>query len=112
VVVPAEHLGAEEILAGARISYRQLDYWLRSGVLQNKNPGSGRVRHFSRQEAREILAVADLVRQGVQAKAAGRLVRQAVQDGQYTITISTTMRRLEDDHVPRDPGLWPQAPDV
>jgi hypothetical protein len=65
---PSEGLTAAQVCARARISYRQLDYWCSTGVLQpiaGGGQGPGRRRVFSEQEATRAQLLAEMINQGL-----------------------------------------------
>jgi DNA-binding transcriptional MerR regulator len=56
-----------QVCAVAHVSYRQLDYWTREGLLPehaDPMPGSGRQRRYSRKDMDRVLAIALLVGAG------------------------------------------------
>jgi MerR HTH family regulatory protein len=68
-----EGLTSAQVCTRARISYRQLDYWCRTGDLQpiaggGQGPGCPRV--FSEQEATKAQLLAEMINQGLSLPAA------------------------------------------
>lgn len=59
------------------ISYRQLDYWCRQGLIRSKANGSGSVRRFEPDEERVLVVMAHLVRAGFPARLASAVARKA-----------------------------------
>ena len=58
-----EHLSSDDVCDIAGITYRQLDYWSRSGLVETVGPacpGSGGVRRYLRREVRVVAAIAAL----------------------------------------------------
>jgi DNA-binding transcriptional MerR regulator len=57
----------QELCADARITYRQLDYWTRTGLLQPVvvTPGSGRARGYDLDQAERAAAIRELLYAGV-----------------------------------------------
>lgn len=80
---PGSWVSATEVQARANISYRQLDYWCSTGYLvpDRSNPGSGRGRSFSADEAEVACLMGDLVRLGVTPLTAARLAREIAHSG-------------------------------
>jgi DNA-binding transcriptional MerR regulator len=62
----------------AGITYRQLDYWTRTGVLRADNPhcGSGGVRTWPDEELRVAQRIAVLLRAGISLRTAATVARQ------------------------------------
>lgn len=61
------------------VTYRQLDYWTRLGLLKPENgttPGSGRPRDWSTFELRVAEIIAELRALGFELPSAARLARQ------------------------------------
>lgn len=65
------------------ITYRQLDYWCRTGYLHpsTANPGSGYQRSFPADEVEIARLMVLLTGAGVEAKAAARAAREGVETG-------------------------------
>jgi hypothetical protein len=89
-------IGANELTQLAGISYRQLDYWTRSGTVHaipRSDPreplidagspvyGSGYPRWYESTEARVVVLMADLVRAGVTPKKARPLADELLKYG-------------------------------
>lgn len=73
-------LNTQDVARKAGISYRQLDYWLRNGVVEIKDPtpGNGVARTFTEDEVADIIALGRVIRD---AHTAGLLLsRSAVGD--------------------------------
>jgi DNA-binding transcriptional MerR regulator len=66
---------AEEVTELAGVTYRQLDYWTRTGLLQDPRPelGSGKPRSFSLSDLVEIAAMRALIDVGFRVAVAARL---------------------------------------
>lgn len=70
-----ELLSSPDVCRLAGISYRQLDYWSRSGLLKpHGGIGSGTQRGFDAKEVRIACLVGELLRFGVSAQVARRVV--------------------------------------
>lgn len=86
---------AAEIIDRARITYRQLDFWVSNGYLrprrQATHPGSGNTRTFTPHEAEVAEVMGELVALGVAAAPAARLARRLVTRG----SASTETLRIE-----------------
>lgn len=88
--VPEERdfVTAPEIVHQAKISYRQLDYWTRTGLLasHNDDPGRGNHRHYPREQLARAKAISALLDAGLDlAKLRERLADTAIH-GAVTIT--------------------------
>ncbi len=77
---------SHDLCAATGLSYRQLDYWIRRGVILEDEPrlrgiggvtGSGSVRRFSDREVRVVLLLAELRALGMGCAALGAAARQA-----------------------------------
>lgn len=75
-------LGRDDMLA-ADITYRQLDYWCRSGWLRpyHASPGSGIRRFFPPAELEVARAMVLLIKAGVAPPVAARAARDAAETG-------------------------------
>lgn len=65
------HFGSDDLCDIAGISYRQLDYWVRLGLIETVGaaaPGSGGIRRYLRREARVVTVVARLRELGATEK--------------------------------------------
>ena len=80
-------LSASEVCRVAGISYRQLDLWVRSGLipLDNPTPGYGRNRQFDQAAVDQVVRVATLRRQ---VKALQEQVRASRQEQGLPETVS------------------------
>jgi DNA-binding transcriptional MerR regulator len=70
--LPADYLSAHQAVDAAGISYRQLDYWVTTGLIQPavwKRRGSGSARRFSPEDVEALKVVSDLLRYGVTVRA-------------------------------------------
>jgi DNA-binding transcriptional MerR regulator len=86
----ASVMNKEELLTSAEvcrlvgISYRQLDYWVRTGAVEspgNKGLGSGQRRHWTSEDVRRLKVVASQIREAqmiLEAFSNGSLWREAV----------------------------------
>lgn len=75
-------VGADEVLRAAGMTYRELDYWVRRGVLFARNPlpGSGAPRRFPADEIPVACALVRLRAAGVPLDLAAELSRHPVPD--------------------------------
>lgn len=88
-----------DVARKARVSYRQLDYWLRNGVIDIESdgaPGMGNARQFTATEIDDLMTLGRIINE---AEAAGlTLTRMAVGDvwhalqkgADWTVTLSVT----------------------
>jgi len=97
-------IGSHALTIRAGITFRMLDYWERTGLL-NAEPrgdafgsGSGFPRVFSEAEARVAVTMARLVRAGVDPRAACDMARHMEATGEarlggYRVTATKPVRR-------------------
>lgn len=87
IMVPEQReeisFSAAEVCARAGISYRNLDYWLRSNHVdleedheRLRTPGSGFPRRFTLAEAQRFALLGRLVRAGFRVEVAASIVRR------------------------------------
>jgi hypothetical protein len=59
----ADLITSNELTKNHPISYRQLDYWIRTKLVKpvEAHPGTGSLRHFTRDEANVVITMAKLV---------------------------------------------------
>jgi DNA-binding transcriptional MerR regulator len=84
----AEGLTAPEVCDRAHITYRQLDYWTRVGVvhaLGDHMPGTGHFLLYGKSEARVAATIKQLLDAGFVLRPAVELARQLVETGQPVI---------------------------
>lgn len=103
-------IGAHELTIKAGITYRQLDFWTRSGLLQADRPtvpdirqqhgsvGSGYPRTYSTEQARICIAMARLVRAGINPREARPMAEQMLRTGEasigeFKVTVPKPVRR-------------------
>lgn len=74
--VPPGHAVIWDLL-GPTLTYRQLDHWVREGYVAavNPEPGTGRRRYWTAEEAQVVTTMAALVAAGVSPEAATRAAR-------------------------------------
>jgi DNA-binding transcriptional MerR regulator len=83
-----------ELVEESGISYRQADYWTRTGLispLEAANPGSGCIRRFPGHELERARVIADLLTAGISLQIIRQVIDQvtehhAVRLGAITIT--------------------------
>jgi len=97
-------IGSHALTIRAGITFRMLDYWCRTGLL-NAEPrgdafgsGSGFPRVFTDAEARVTVTMARLVRSGVDPRTAADMARRMETTGEarlggYRVTASKPVRR-------------------
>lgn len=93
----AEGLTPPEICARADITYRQLDYWTRTGMvhaLGDDMPGTGYSRLYSKPEAWIAATIKQLLDAGFLLRPAVELARQLVQTG-HPITLAGGVIRID-----------------
>lgn len=56
-------ISAAQLIDSCSISYRQLDYWIRTELIHpiDRYPGSGAIRYFTPEEATVVIKIATLV---------------------------------------------------
>lgn len=82
--------GSMQVARAARISYRQLDYWIKQGYIDDaanagRATGSGHYREIDDRETQVICDAAELVRLGVTPERAFALARK-IADGDVPLT--------------------------
>lgn len=86
--IPAGMLTSAELQARAGISYRQLDYWTRTGRLMPASPaspGSGVLRYYAATEASVAALMSRLLQDGIQLAEAHRMAREFTETGTATL---------------------------
>jgi hypothetical protein len=73
-------LTSVEVAELMRVTYRRLDHWLGAGYLTiaDRRPGSGSARHWHADEVARARVFAALVHGGVEPKASGEAVLDAL----------------------------------
>jgi DNA-binding transcriptional MerR regulator len=75
-------VGHDDLRVEAAISYRQLDHWIRSGLVPGVDcPGSGHRREFTYEGRQRVLTLARLTRAGFSLSRAAKAARQLEQNG-------------------------------
>jgi DNA-binding transcriptional MerR regulator len=97
--VPEGHLTSSQILAVVGCSYRQLDYWCRTGLIdQHKvdGPGNGHWRSFTPQEALQVSRVHAMTEAGISLQMIRDIgERQIYRKGAVAIMVNnTTLEKL------------------
>lgn len=82
-VIPTGHVSGPELATAAGITYRQLDYWTRTGLIRSRepSPGSGYVRAYPLTEAAFARLLKQLLDAGVNLRAAVDLARDLLAHG-------------------------------
>lgn len=75
ITAEAVTMNAPAVCAAAGITYRQLDYWTKRGLipLPDQHPGSGSARSYPPDAVRVAVIMAALIRAGFTLKAAHRI---------------------------------------
>lgn len=75
--IPAGWVAANDLRARTGITYRQMDYWIRAGLVQLAEPsnGMGHSRYVGPAEVQVVMVMAALVKAGVSPEAASRAAR-------------------------------------
>lgn len=85
----------EELVHEADISYRQADYWTRTGLLapiDAATPGSGHLRRFPGDQVERAKALHDLLAGGITLVTCRLVIDQIVTDGHATLGHLTITR--------------------
>ncbi len=95
-LVPEGHVTSQQLLSLMHGSYRQLDFWCRSGMIDPakiEGPGIGYWRIFSRDEALRVLRFDALVHAGVTHTTIREKLMDtdAMYDGVVTIVVDTVL---------------------
>jgi DNA-binding transcriptional MerR regulator len=92
-----------ELQRYARISYRQLDFWVQRGLLKTtdgrKSPGSGNPRVFSDQEAKKARVMRCLLDLGFKLETAHRIARLNVSTGEKRLHLGHGVTILIEPHT-------------
>jgi hypothetical protein len=89
---------AAQVCGATGASYRQLDYWVRSGYVPGVgNPGSGRSRRLDADQALRVALLTELAAAGVPARRlSDRGVRELTGHGRLTLgTVTITLDLAE-----------------
>lgn len=88
--VVADGVTAMELVGEAPITYRQLDYWTRSGYLRlnDRRPGSGHPRTYSWTERSVAITMGRLVNAGLLPPVAAEVARDMVEQTAETVSIA------------------------
>lgn len=87
---------SSELMAETGASYRQIDYWVRSGLLtpiDSAHPGNGNDRRYSLDQLTRCQAVVALLRAGIDFPAVRDHIDHLIQHGGYQagpVTITYT----------------------
>lgn len=76
--VEPPQLRADDVARYAQLTYRELSYWVETGLLRSQEyrPGTGNARTFTQHEAEILRAAQRLRRLGFELAAIRRLVRE------------------------------------
>lgn len=97
-LVPDGHFTSQQLLSLMHASYRQLDFWCRSGLVTREHtdgPGTGYWRTFSRAEALQLLKVDALSDAGVTIARIRELGPDVIEVIRGAVTITLDDRQLE-----------------
>lgn len=84
-----------DVLAATGVTYRQLDYWTRTGLVHPATPalpGSGYARGWHPDEVRVLAVLARLVAGGIAPHVSARLARDLVEQGWAELAPATPGR--------------------
>lgn len=89
MMTPSGQLGwsSSAVCAETGATYRQVDYWARTGWLPDNAGGSGSSRTFSRRDLETVRAVVALTRLGVDVGSAFHMAHSIVSHGRYSARI-------------------------
>lgn len=75
-----------EVAHKAGVSFRQVDYWLRNGLIPGiKTGGTGFPRELTAAQVKFVTMMGSLVKAGMQPKPASDLVKKLLKDGEVRI---------------------------
>lgn len=78
-------MNTETVCARAGLSYRQADYWTRSGLIPGvanlRHLGSGNPREWTRDQVEFVTVLAQLIRAGVKPRVASDALQQRIAEG-------------------------------
>lgn len=85
--IPPGHIGGPDLATASGVTYRQLDYWSRTGILRciNGGPGSGYVRAYPESEVAFARLLKQLLDGGVVLRPAVALARELLEHGHAEI---------------------------
>lgn len=86
----------DELITDTGISYRQADYWTRTGLLvplDGPNPGSGNRRRYHTDQVARAAALYDLLAAGFNLYACRQVIDEFVTEGHATIGCLTITRQ-------------------
>ncbi len=84
-----------ELIDDTHISYRQADYWTRTGLLVTldaANPGSGYLRRYNTSQLVRAAALRDLLAAGISLITCRQVIDEFVEEGHATIGCLTITR--------------------
>jgi len=89
---PPRFLPVTEVCARTGVTYRQLDYWCRTGYMpDHEGYGSGSVRQWTEEDVAYLTVFMKLVNAGLELKVADRIMKSGL--------IDNGMVRLSDEVV-------------
>lgn len=83
-IAPRGYVTSEQLRVRAGITYRQLDYWTRTGYLHAANgdtPGTGNARFYTVSEVAVATLMGRLTAAGITPRVAGELARDLTETG-------------------------------
>jgi DNA-binding transcriptional MerR regulator len=93
-----DYLSAQELVAEAGITYRQFDYWCRTGLLSAlpetvrslrqgtaNEPGSGFVRWFGEDQLHKALTIRRLLDAGIALPTIRQVINEVLAEGHYDV---------------------------
>lgn len=91
------HITSQQVAATAGATYRQLDHWVRTGLLHPQIPanGSGTQRRWSLDDAVRAAAIAKLRRAGVTLARAAAILDGAPVDPPVAVTLDLDVIRAD-----------------
>lgn len=88
LTVPAGHVTSARLVERSRITFRQLDYWTRAGLLRpanGPNPGSGTDRLWPVAEVAVATLMGRMVLDGIEVRTAHDVARDLLATGRATL---------------------------
>jgi DNA-binding transcriptional MerR regulator len=102
----SEHLlSSQQVARQAGLTYRQVDYWSRRGLLGDQRTGSGNPRRYSPQQAEVVVMMARLLRVGFDLPHAAEYAHILIGTGKQTLLLADgdlLLTRMEDNEWTTD----------